>query len=37
MSSHYDVLGVKHDASTSEIMTAYNSKVQKVPVCMLRS
>lgn len=29
--SHYDVLGVKHDASTTEIMNAYNSKVQKVP------
>lgn len=28
--SHYDVLGVKHDASTADIMTAYNDKVQKV-------
>lgn len=26
----YDVLGLKHDASTTEIMTAYNQKVQKV-------
>ena len=28
--SHYDVLGVQHDASTADIMTAYNDKVQKV-------
>ena len=28
--SHYEVLGVKHDASTSDIMSAYNNKVQKV-------
>ncbi len=29
--TYYEVLGVKHDASTTEIMNAYNSKVQKVP------
>lgn len=28
--SRYDVLGIKHDASTADIMTAYNDKVQKV-------
>lgn len=28
--TYYEVLGVKQDASTTEIMNAYNSKVQKV-------
>ena len=28
--TYYEVLGIKHDASTTEIMNAYNSKVQKV-------
>ncbi len=28
--TYYEVLGVKHNASTPEIMNAYNSKVQKV-------
>ena len=29
--THYDVLGLKHDASSTEIMDAYNKKVQQVP------
>jgi len=29
--TYYEVLGIKHDASTTEIMNEYNSKVQKVP------
>ncbi len=28
--TYYEVLGIKHDASTTEIMNAYNNKVQKV-------
>ena len=28
--THYDILGLKHDASTTDIMDAYNNKVQQV-------
>jgi len=28
--TYYELLGVKHDASTTEIIDAYNNKVQKV-------
>ena len=30
MATYYEVLGIKHDASTAEVMAAYNDKVQKV-------